>query len=60
MKPVITLCVLIALAGCYGAEDDYTALSLTPDGDHFVATGTIDGTTPTCSVMLSKQTQTSK
>lgn len=35
---------LICLAGC-GAED-YTPLSLTPQGDHFLAQGVIDGSTP--------------
>lgn len=35
---------LVCLAGC-GAED-YDPLTLTPQGDHFLAQGVIDGTTP--------------
>lgn len=45
------ICVVVALAfaGCSDSGDtdqDYTPLSLTPQGDHFVANGVIDGTTP--------------
>lgn len=50
MKYIVKICALVALAGCSGANgggsDDYAALSLTPEGDHFIARGTIDDTTP--------------
>lgn len=35
----------ITMIGC-GLGQDYTSLTLTPNGDHFVAEGVIDGSTP--------------
>lgn len=46
MRFALMVCAMAALSGCTGEDDDYTALSLVPQGDHFVAQGVIDGTTP--------------